>query len=108
MMLGVAAATAAFAVGALQRRLAGGGRPLARGTPVGVPCETGWPSVAASRTVLGGLAAQARRVSLPAANEQFPNLASNLKGDAVVAFGQGTDGGAGMTIEAAGVFRHCR
>jgi hypothetical protein len=56
----------------------------------------------------GGAAGPATQLSLPAAHEQFPDLAGNPKGDALVAFGQEADGGAGMTIQAARFCRHCR
>jgi hypothetical protein len=56
----------------------------------------------------GGAAGPATQLSQPAAAEAFPDLAGNPKGDAVVAWGQETDGGAGMTVQAARFCRHCR
>jgi hypothetical protein len=47
----------------------------------------------------GGAAGPATQLSQPAAAEAFPDLAGNPKGDAVVAWGQETDGGAGMTVQ---------
>jgi len=52
-----------------------------------------------------GAEGPATQLSQPAQTEPFPDLAGNLKGDAVVAWGQETDGGNGMTIQAA---RFCR
>ena len=56
----------------------------------------------------GGAAGPATQLSQPAASEAFPDLAGNPKGDAVVAWGQETDGGTGMTVQAARFCRHCR